>query len=491
MFVSRFNAAFCLVSVFLGSCLGHPSSDGPNVHTPSQPSTNADHAGPSGNAATGAPATGSATTQGLQFQLRMPVSYPPMAVDYVNETLRDPATGGHATLEQGWEAIADLSNASLFSGTIGEQVKRVASGPVPPLVAAWVSANPDEGGPWLVTQLNQGHYLYLQSLAGQPAAGRVILHQLKLDNAPRDLAAGIVDLLRYWQPLTADDEALLKPLAGSDNPATKYRAIGYLMSIGKASDEQVDELKQALQSAKNSDLAPAAEACRISQDERLASALVTGAAGIALGAEGASDSNQHDSTALYTAYALTFLPGAQAKLLRQKLLGAADSQVRWQARLGELLHGDMDPWYSAALKAADDDRGMWLALQPDGIESSALLNTYLKTSQSKTPDVRLKTALELNRYAADASNKDLSEILSKLMQDKVEQIAAQAWHSAALDHVDGFGEQAQKTLDDQKQPASVRMAAAFYELKLAEPAPVAAAAPASSPAVPAAAGGSK
>jgi hypothetical protein len=84
--------------------------------------------------------------------------------------------------------------------------------------------------------------------------------------------------------------------------------------------------------------------------------------------------------------------------------------------------------------------------------------------------VRLKAALHLNRYGAYASDKELGEILGKLMQDKVEQVGAQAWHSAALIRLPGFGEQAQKTLDDAAAPPSVRLAAAFYELKLAEPA---------------------
>jgi hypothetical protein len=471
----KLSSTLVLATLMLEGCLGHSCSGPSNEKTrPAiSPAMQGDQAGKTGTPEAGTPAQtsdGVGVARDLQFPLRMPVSYPPMVVDYVNATIREPATVQHADLGQAWDAVANLSNASPFAGTIGQQVKTTAAGPVPPLIAAWVSADPEEAAAWLIVQLGQGRYPYLAALATQPAAGRVILHQVKLDNPSRQLGNGVCDLLRSWEPLRAEDIPLVKPLAESTEPATRLRAIGYLLALGAASEAQVEELKQALGSAKNSEIAPAAEACRICQDERLASALVTPAALIKLGAEEPADA-QHDSIALYTAYALTYLPGGQAKLLRQKLLGAADTQVRWQARLGELLHGDMQPWYDAVLKASDDDRSLWLALQPEGVAHPDLLPTYRKAAASPHDEVRLRVAEQLNRYRGYTSDKAVGEIVGKLIKDKVPAVAAQSWHSAALLHLAGFGAEAQHALDDSKTDPKVRLAAGFYQLKLAEPAP--------------------
>lgn len=481
LFSLRLNSGLLALSLLLGGCLGH-SADGSHSGTPNpapvspapvNPNNGTDQPGATGDGS-GNPAQtpGSVgVAQGLQFPLRLPVSYPPMALEYLNATLRDPATAQHSDLSQAWAAVASLSNAAPLASTIGQQVRTVAAGPLPPLIAAWISANPDEASAWLIVQLNQGKYPYLQALADQPETGRIVLRKLKLDATSKQLDDGVMNLLSRWEPLRAEDAPLLQPLAASADPATKFRAIGYLISIGKASDGQLDELKQALASDKNSILAPAVEACRICHDERLGGALVTRTALIPLGPEDTSGGAQHDSTALYISYALSYTPGAQAKLLRQKLLGAVDSQVRWQVRLGELLHGDIQPWYDAVLKVPDTDRGLWITLQPEGVADPALLQTYKKAAASSTDDVRLRVALQLNRYGAYTSDKLVGEILGKLMQDKVMQIRAQAWNSAAMLHLDGFGAEAQRTLDDSGAAPAVRLAAALYELKLAEPVP--------------------
>src|SRR5687768_2436125 len=45
---------------------------------------------------------------------RRSVNYPPMVVDYVIASLREPATDQHAALAQTWDAIAHLADGSAF-----------------------------------------------------------------------------------------------------------------------------------------------------------------------------------------------------------------------------------------------------------------------------------------------------------------------------------------------------------------------------------------
>jgi hypothetical protein len=263
---------------------------------------------------------------------------------------------------------------------------------------------------------------------------------------------------------------LLQQLAQSSEPRTQLRAIGYLCALGQASPKQVALLKEALRSDRINSLSAAAEACRICRDPALAAVLVNPAALIPLGDAPLAGGAQPESTGLYASYALAYLPGDQAKLLRTKLLDAADKRIRWQGRLGELLHGDIKPWYDAVLAADPGDPDMWLTIQPESVADPALLLTYKKTADAADPEVRLRTAQHLNRYGAAASDRLVGEILAKLIADEVPEVAAQAWHSAAVIRLPGRGNAAQLAVDDAAQPATVRLAAAFYVMRQAEPA---------------------
>jgi hypothetical protein len=402
---------------------------------------------------------------------RRSVNYPPMVVDYVAASLRNPATDEHAALAQTWDAIAHLADGSAFTAQLTEQLGRLADAPPVELVGAWLAADPEAAGEWIAARVKEEKYLYLQSLEAQPTLGRYVLRRLALDLPNKASADGIMDLLRDWEPLDGNFAELLDNMDDFPEPRTRLRAIGYLLALGKASDGQLAELKEALHSHKINELSAAAEACRISGDERLASALVNHAALTPAAADEGKGESQPGSTNKYAAYALTFLPGEQAALLRRKLLEAKDEQVQWQARLGELLHGDPKPWYDALLKTKTDNPALWLALQPVGVADPALLLTYQAAAASKNAETRLKAAQQLNRYGAHASDKLVRQVLIKLMADDVEQVAAEAWRSAALLRLDGFGNTAQQLLDDPKQLPSLRLGAAFYQLKLAEPRP--------------------
>lgn len=405
---------------------------------------------------------------GWQLPARADVNYPPMVVDYVLATLRDPVTHDHASLEQAWDIISQLEDPSVFSAEVKRQVQGTGNAPPIGIVSAWLAVEPEAAADWLVTQVKQGQVPYLNALLPHPELGRQVLAQTDLRGAGRETTEIVLLLLRKWEPLEQGDAALLQELAASAEPRVKLRAIGYLLALGAADAAQVEELKEALRSDKISVLASAVEACRISRSEELAATLVGPAAQIPL--TGTADSyDQPTSTSLYASYGLAYLPGEQAQLLRSKLLNAEDVRVRWQARLGELLHGDIEPWYDALLAGTDSQQDMLLAIQPEGVADQALLLTYKQLSTDKTPEVRLAAAQQMNRYAAYASDPLVKEVLQTLQGEETIQIAAQAWHSAAQIGVPGMGARAQAVLDNGEAPPAVRLAAAFYLLRQAEP----------------------
>jgi hypothetical protein len=402
---------------------------------------------------------------------RITVNYPPMVLDYVSATLRDPATSEHAALSQAWDVVARLQDPSHFAGAIQEQMQQVGNNAPVQVVAAWLATDQDSASKWLLNQVAEGKSQYLTALYAQPALGRAVLPEAQLDWGSREQTDPVLSLLRVWEPPVATDKAVLDKLLASDEPKVRLRTIGYLLAIDAADDKQLAELKEALRSDRIAVLSGAAEACRVAQRAELADALVNAAALVPLGSGSAASPSQPESTGLYAAYALTFLPGEQAQLLRSKLLDAADVRIRWQARLGELLHGDIKPWYDAVLKTDPGDNDMWLALQPDSVADQGLLLTFKKTAAAKDPQIRLKTAQHLNRYTAWASDPVLREVFDMLIDDEVNEVAAQAWQSAGIMRMPGLGAQAQQVLDDAAQSPQERLAAAYYQLSLAEPQP--------------------
>jgi hypothetical protein len=297
-----------------------------------------------------------------------------------------------------------------------------------------------------------------------------VLYQYDWSQADRAMCEAALILLRKWEPLRQSDLPLLRALAGQEDPRSRLRAIGYLLALGAASEQQLGELKAALRSERINELSAAVEACRISRDEALAAVLVSAVAKIPLSTDAREGQVQLESTSLYASYALTYLPGEQAGLLRSKLLDASDVRVRWQARLGELLHGNPLPWYQAMEGGRpESEQDLWLALQPDAVMHPSLLLTYKQLAGSADPERRLLVARHLNRYRAAASERLLRETLEILLTDKQPEIVVDAWHSAAECRVPGFEQQAQRLLDDTAQLPMLRLGAAYYLLRMAEP----------------------
>jgi hypothetical protein len=154
--------------------------------------------------------------------------------------------------------------------------------------------------------------------------------------------------------------------------------------------------------------------------------------------------------------------------MRRKLLGAVNPTVRWAARLGELLHGNGSFWTTAVDREGVDDPQLWLALQPADVVNADLLPTLLKAAQNGTPATRLRVAQQLNRYTAFASNPAVGEALETLIGDEIPEISAAAWMSAGWLALGQFAEQATEIIEADDQPAEVRIAAAYYVMRIAE-----------------------
>lgn len=397
------------------------------------------------------------------------VAYPPMVADYLLATLRTPLTEQHAGLAQAWDVVAGLAGAHEFGAEINRQLQDAGNDAPLGLIAAWLATDRQASSAWLQQRLAQGHSQQLAALQHEPELGRRVLYQHDWITADRETCEIAMSLLRSWEPALPGDSAMLQQLAQQENPRTSLRAIGYLIALDAASEQQRGRLKEALRSDRISVLAAAVEACRICRDESLAATLVSAAAKVPLASDARPGMSQPDSTSLYSAYALTYLPGEQAGLLRRKLLEATDVRVRWQARLGELLHGDPQPWYDALLAGPESEADMWLTLQPESVVHPALLLSYKQFAGNADPEQRLLAARHLNRYAGYPSERLLRETLELLVADELPEVAVDAWHSAARCRAAGLENRAQQLLDDTAQPPMLRLGAAYYLLRMAEP----------------------
>jgi hypothetical protein len=399
------------------------------------------------------------------------VEYPAAPVAYIVDSLRQPASASFPPLESSWLAIARLEHLaeSASAAPLRDEIlamRDAAGGDVlPQLAAAWLAVDPAGAQDFIAGRLAEGRSAYVNSLVYSPAAALRIMTAAELDAYDDQLQLRLVRLLVQWHPLGVEFAPLLERLAASDSEAVRLQAIGLLLATDSDRQAEREQLWEAIRD-RDSPISAAAEGIKLSRSPQLADALVPLAATVRLGEEDPEADKQKNE--VYAAYALAYLPGEQAGLMRRKLLGAVDPTVRWAARLGELLHGDTGYWTLAADRAGIDDAQLWLALEPADVVHPDLLPTLRKAARQGAPQTRLRAAQQLNRYADYASNPAVGEVLADFITDANPAVSAAAWMAAGWLARDQFADQAAGLLDSSELPAEVRMAVAYYLMRLAE-----------------------
>lgn len=395
--------------------------------------------------------------------------YSTAVLEYVEQCLGHPTEPGYPPLEPVWLVIAQLNRlaetpaAGSLCAAVSRMVQQAGDAPPPQLVAAWLACEPEPAQAFIAGSLAGGDPRYIDSLSFSPESGREVLGAMKLSELEADLAQRIVRLIIRWPRQAGGDGPLLGQLADHANATARLQAIGLLAALDEASERQLKELGDAVRAADET-LPAAAEGIRLSGDGDLAGALVTLAAKANLGDEDPEAARQRE--VLYASYALTGLPGEQARLLRRKLLGAVDPTVRWQARLGELLHGEPSYWDEAVVARGVDDPEMWMALDPPEAWHALLLPTLARAVAQ--PGTRIAAAAQLNRYGALASDRGVIELVDELLSDAEAGVHGAAWLAAGTLGLWDQAEGAEAAALDEAVDPAVRIAAAFCALRAAE-----------------------
>jgi len=411
-----------------------------------------------------------AVLEGTEGQ-QAPIEYPPVALDYVLSSLRSPATAQYPPLAQIWLAVAQFTHlpyspaADELRDEVGTMVATAGDSVLPELAAAWLAVDPQAAEEYIAGRLAAGQIDYVNSLMYAPQSARRVLAKADVAQLDPQMQMRIVRLLVQLRPLTPEDEPLLAELAAGGSEDVKLQVAGLQLALNPEAEERRQLLWKAIRDEQGA-LSGAAEGIKFSGDARFADALVPLAAEAMIGDEDPEVDKQR--RVVFAAYALTYLPGEQAQLMRRKLLGAADPTVRWAARLGELLHGDPSYWNTAVEKHGVDDPELWIALEPSDVADPELLSTLESAARSTQPDTRVRAARQLNRYSADASNPAVGETLALLIGDQVTEVSAAGWYAAGRLASDGLADQARAVMEDRGRAPDVRLAAAYYLMRVAE-----------------------
>lgn len=317
------------------------------------------------------------------------------------------------------DLIAKLPTASaaLFKDAIAGQVGAGAQLDRHQL-AEWLAVDPAAARPQIAAGVATGNAQCMMALIDNAAVGRELIDGLQVEPQDTQTANLCLDLLRTWGGAQASDEPLLHQLAQSEDKTVEYRAAGYLLALGAGGDAEFDLLKSAVL-ARGKDWIGAIEGIKISGDPRFADVLVQLVSETKLNDEGAPAEDETEPAAstpeLLAAYAVSYLPGEQAEYMRKKLLNAASPELRWHARLGELLHGDAQPWNDAVDAEGLGDQKLWVVLEPPEALHNELVPFYAQAAQSDNAMERGKAALQLSRYNGVASAQQLASILEGLI----------------------------------------------------------------------------
>lgn len=397
--------------------------------------------------------------------------YSEAVLDYVEQCLSHPTEPGYPPLEPAWltlaqlDRLADTPAAGSLCAAVSRMVGQAGDQPPPQLVAAWLSCEPQAAEAFIAEALAAGNPRYIDSLSFSPEIGRAVLGELALAELEADLARRVVRLIMRWPRDAPSDGPLLAQLAEQPNATARLQAIGLLAALGEASERQLKELGDAARAADET-LPAAAEGIRLSGDAALAGSLVNLAARARLGPEDPEQPKRRE--ALYASYALTGLPGEQARLLRSKLLGSADPTVRWQARLGELLQGEPSYWDEAVRASGAAEQEIWMALDPLDISHPLLLPTLRQAASLDEPHWRGLVAAQLNRYGALASERGVRELIDELLSDADAGVRGAAWFAAGTLGLWDQTERAEAAALDEAEEPAVRIGAAFCALRAAE-----------------------
>jgi hypothetical protein len=399
-----------------------------------------------------------------------PTADPAPALEFIRQALAKPATDGQAPLGPVWNTIARLAGTPQAAAlaplreTISQQAAAGGEAVPPQLVGAWLAVEPKPAQQFIRAKLKNGQYTYLQALACSPALLRQELARLDLTKLPLDCAQLTLELLRR-AGVTKDDASLLKQLARHASPQISLRAIGYLKALGACTPQQEQTLLAGVASKDQTVYVAALEGVKCSGAEGYADKLVPLVATVEMGDEDAAA--KKDPRVLYAAYALAYLPGQQAELMRSNLLGARDPQVRWQARLGELLHGQPKYWNDAVDLFGCANKDLCTALQPPEALDPALLPLYAKAAQAEDVQVRVQAAQQLARYTTSGERGQAAGLLAQLAVDNDPQVAAAAFDSAAQLKLAELIPAAQAALEQKELPWEARLAAAGMLLAFA------------------------
>jgi len=398
---------------------------------------------------------------------------PAEALDCIAQCLEAPATAEHAPLARTWLAIARLRvppahpQLAPLKEHVLKQAAQAGDKPPPELAAAWLYFAPRPAERFILARVQADGGQYLESLRFLPETGRRVLKRLDIAALAKPEAYRVVSLLQSWGDISAGDEPLLRALSKRGEPEIALWATGQLARLHPQDEALSDKLFSAVRDAVPEGFSAAAEGARVSGLPKLADAFVPTCAKAQLGEPPKGQTPAPDRELEFSAYALAYLPGDQAALMRRKLLSAPWAAVRWQAMLGELLHGDPQPWNDAVAKAGIDDKDLWVTVQPPEAMDRALLPMYLAAAKSKRLFTRGLAATELNRYAQMKSDPMLVEALVLLIHDAEAEVRATAWYTlgglglkiSGIDPLDVVRNKAE-------QPA-VRLAAAYAALAAA------------------------
>jgi hypothetical protein len=429
-----------------------------------------------------ADAPGGTDKEGTTDQGASPVSskdasvearYPEAALDYIVQCLSHPTEPGYPPLSSTWlviarmDAMATAPEAASVRTVVMEQVANAGGQVLPGLAAAWLAVSPGDATAYAFGLLATGEYSILDALWHQPEVGQKLLAGIDLATLESRDGITVIKLLTHWKRISGDpiDNELLESLAYNPDDNIRLQAIGLLIAQNDAWPGCWAQLKIAVRIEPQM-LAGASEGIKLSSDGSLADALVPLAVQAEMGELNPEASKQREP--MYASYALAYLPGEQAQLMRRKLLGAVDPAVRWQARLGELLHGDPAYWQAAVDQDGIDDFDMWVTLEPEDAWHVDLLPTYAEVAQSEQPRQRSLAALHLNRYRSLTSNETVLEIITALVADGNEETRAIAWYTAGELGLSALREQALGIVENADKPGAERIAAAYCALKLAE-----------------------
>lgn len=426
------------------------------------------------------------------------MQWPKEAIAYLQRSLEQPGVNGNSALGPVCQVIAQFPQAlddPAFSAVReavlhwrGQMGESVAS----EIVSAWLCIEPSPASDHIVQRIAKGDEAVMQALRHHATQGRAILGRVDQTKLTPQQANRVMELLRFWGGAEPGDKQLLENLAQRD-PVVAWRAFGYLLKLEPENQTYFEKLDASIRTAAPDQLPAAMEGAKISGCPKLADALVQYVAHAKLGPEWIEPSTsangdlpgkgkaatakqditnapQHDDRkVLLATYALAYLPGEQAQYARRKLLEAEDPLVCWQARLGELLHGDKQPWQDAVRGQGVEQSSMWVALEPPEAWDAALIPMYAKAGQSKDALTRGKTALHLNRYVSCQSDKTIAAVLSRLAADDAPEVREAAWYTLGKLRLDPTGADPLTVVNDAQAPAGVRLAAAYTALRLAGP----------------------